>query len=139
MPTYDFECLKCGEKKERIVPIGAVVWCQTCSGRMEKYWGTRFPSVHGDEIDETIENLTAQPQHFTSRSEKKLFLKMLGAEEHVRHVGMPGDGSDKSPHTVRWVSGLPPGVDGRPMSMLSPKEQEQRTKEWTTLGEEISA
>lgn len=129
MPMYDFKCLKCEKECEKVVPIGATAWCE-CGGRLEKYWGTSFPSVRGDEIDETIENLTAQPQHFTSRSEKRLWLKMHGTEEHVRHVGVLG--SDKSPHTTRWTSGLPPGVDGRPMSMLSPEEQEKRHAEWLT-------
>jgi len=87
----------------------------------------------GDEIDETIENFTAQPQHFTSRSEKRQFMALHGIRERVRHVGLPGEGSDKSPHTVSWAAGLPAGVDGRPMSMLTPDEQEQRRLEWQAL------
>lgn len=130
MPTYDFKCQTCGLEKEHVVRMGTSPVCSACGGPTDKFWGTNFPSVIGDEIDETIENLTAQPQHFTSRSEKRQFLAMHGFKEHVRHVGLPGDGSDKSPHTVNWATGLPPGVDGRPMSMLSPAEQERRTEEW---------
>lgn len=133
MPVYDFKCTSCGEEKEQIAPIGILPSCRTCGGPTEKYWGTSFPSVVGDEIDETITNLTAQPQHFNSRSEKRLWLKMNGFQERVRHVGLPGEGSDKSPHTTRWTTGLPPGVDGRPMSMLSPEEQAKRHEEWLTL------
>lgn len=130
MPTYDFKCQDCGVERERLVPVGVVPTCLACGGPTEKFWGTSFPSVLGDEINETIENLTATPQHFTSRGEKKLWLKMHGVEEHVRHVGLPGEGSDKSPHTMNWAAGLPPGVDGRPMSMLSPEEQDARAREW---------
>ncbi len=136
MPVYDFRCLNCGVEDEQLTKIGELPSCRECGGPTEKYWGTRFPSVVGDEIDETIENLTAQPQHFSSRSEKQLFMKMHGFEEKVRHVGMPGEGSDKSPFTTRWTSGLPPGVDGRMMSMLTPEEQAQRTREWMTTEEE---
>src|ERR1700674_5332253 len=100
---YDFKCPACGAEQEQIPPIGILPPCRACGGPTEKFWGTRFPSVVGDEIDETIENLTAQPQHFTSRSEKRLFMKLHGFEEKVRHVGMPGDGSDKSPFTTRWT------------------------------------
>ena len=120
-------------EREALVKIGGYVRCVQCGEIMDKFWGTRFPSVLGDEIDETIENMTVQPQHFTSRSEKRIFMKMHGFQEHVRHVGMPGEGSDKSPHTTSWAAGLPPGVDGRPMSMLTPEEQEQRTQEWLSL------
>lgn len=55
----------------------------------------------GDEIDEWNENIGHEPVHFTSRSEKRRLLKERGLEECVRHVGVKG--SDKSPHTSRWV------------------------------------
>lgn len=55
----------------------------------------------GDAIDETHENLGHEPVHFSSRAEKKRYLKEHGILEFVRHVGTPG--SDRSPHTQRWV------------------------------------
>lgn len=55
----------------------------------------------GDEIDEWNENLGHEPIHFTSRIERKRVVKERGAQEFVRHVGTQG--SDKSPHTTRWI------------------------------------
>lgn len=55
----------------------------------------------GDEIDEVNENVAHEPVRFTSRSEKRRYLKEHGLMEFVRHVGEPG--SDKSSKTVRWV------------------------------------
>ena len=55
----------------------------------------------GDEIDEWNENVGPEPVHFTSRAERARYLKEHGLIEFVRHVGTPG--SDKSPHTTRWV------------------------------------
>jgi len=52
----------------------------------------------------------------------------LGVVNVVRHVPPPG--TDKSPHTTNWSTGLPEGVDGRPMSMLSSEEQEMRRAAW---------
>ena len=134
MPSYDFKCQECGDEREYFsVRIGSAPPCAACGGPTSKFWSSRFPNVIGDEIDETIENLTVQPQHFSSRSEKRQFLALHGFKEKVRHMGTPGEGSDKSPHTVNWAAGLPAGVDGRPMSMLSPEEQEQRRREWMAL------
>jgi hypothetical protein len=55
----------------------------------------------GDEIDEWNENVGHEPVHFTSRQERKRYLKEQGLVEFVRHIGEPG--SDKSKHTTRWV------------------------------------
>ena len=55
----------------------------------------------GDEIDEWNENVAHTPVHFTSRSEKRRYLKEHGLQEFVRHVGTQG--SDKSDKTSRWV------------------------------------
>jgi hypothetical protein len=60
-------------------------------------------SVQDDSIPggETIENLAPTPVTFHSRSEKRRYLKEHGIHEKVRHVGLQG--SDKSPHTQRWI------------------------------------
>lgn len=49
----------------------------------------------------TIENMTAVPETFYSKSDWRRRMKELGLINKVEHVGVPG--SDKSPHTQRWV------------------------------------
>lgn len=63
--------------------------------------GKPMLAVIDDSIDEWNENLGHDPVHFTSRGEKRRYLKEHGVIEFVRHVGTPG--SDKSPHTSRWI------------------------------------
>ena len=84
------QCDKCGE----ILEIGSWPFCKGGHGR-----GTN--SVIGDEIDEWNENVGHTPVHFTSRIEKRRYLKEKGLLEFVRHVGEQG--SDKNPHTQRWL------------------------------------
>lgn len=48
-----------------------------------------------------IENLTKKPTRYYSRSAIKLAQEVAGVVPHVRHIGTPG--SDKSPHTTRWI------------------------------------
>lgn len=43
------------------------------------------------------------PRRYDSRSEMRRVAKDLGLQNIVRHVA-PDPGSDKAPHTVRWVS-----------------------------------
>lgn len=105
MPIYSFRCLSdsCGKIEDHLVKYGNTPTCRDCGNSTEKVWVGSMPNIIDDTINETIENLSATPQHFTSRSEKRIWLKSHGFEEHVRHVGLPGEGSDKSPHTSRWV------------------------------------
>ena len=87
-------CDRCG----KVLQLGE--W-PFCGGRHAH----GFPLVGlkqiGDEIDEWNENVAHTPVHFTSRSERKRYLKDHGLVEMVRHVGQQG--SDKSPHTTRWI------------------------------------
>ena len=48
-----------------------------------------------------FEHLSHKGETFYSRSEYKRFLQATGQMEYTRHVGKQG--SDKSPHTSRWV------------------------------------
>jgi hypothetical protein len=75
-----------------------------------------------------IENLGHTPVKVYSHTERLKIMRDRGLQERIEHVGMPG--SDKSPVTQTWDVGLPPGVDGRLMSQLSPEEQEARHAEW---------
>ena len=49
----------------------------------------------------TIENMSATPMTFYSKSEHRAAMKRLGLEPRVKHQGVPG--SDRSPQTSRWV------------------------------------
>lgn len=122
MPLFDFKCA-CGfewpdhyvSKDRKHVP------CPHCGAEMDKIWTGGFPNVRDDSIPGglTIENLAPTPQTFYSHSEKKLYLKMHGIREKVQHVGLQG--SDKSPHTVRWA--CPPAV-------LTPEDEAKRVERW---------
>lgn len=63
------------------------------------------PSVIGDEIDVTIKHGLCHPdgtpQRFRSRLALKREEKKRGMENYVVHQPRPG--TDKSPHTTRWV------------------------------------
>lgn len=48
-----------------------------------------------------LENLGPQPVKVYSHSERRMLMAKAGLREQVRHVGVPG--TDKSPHTSRWV------------------------------------
>jgi hypothetical protein len=73
---------------------------------MTKLW-TRgsFPNVQDDTYvgGLTVENLGPVPITFSSRSEHRDYLKAHGIRAKVQHVGTPGEGSDRSKHTSRWV------------------------------------
>jgi hypothetical protein len=53
----------------------------------------------------TFENLGDRPVTFYSPAEQSRYLKAHGIESIVRH--QPVRGSDKSPYTTSWASGLP--------------------------------
>lgn len=61
------------------------------------------PNIIRDEIvgGLTIENLGSTPVTVYSHSERKAIMRARGLVEKVQHVGERG--SDKSPHTTRWV------------------------------------
>jgi hypothetical protein len=85
-------CEKCGKELQ----IGDFPFCPH---------GRGGNNVIGDEIDELIENglcwEDGSPRRFTSREEKSRALKEKNLVEWVEHA--PERGSDKSPHTTRWI------------------------------------
>lgn len=61
-------------------------------------------TVHGDDPymgGKVLRNVAHENITVYSRAEEKRVLKQHGVEPFVRHVGTPG--SDKSPHTSRWI------------------------------------
>ncbi len=89
-------CEKCGKELQ----VGEFPFC---GGRNQH----GFPLVGlkqlGDEIDEHLPDLAPDGSvvHFTSRSEKRRYLKEHGLMEFVRHQPLPG--TDKSDKTSRWI------------------------------------
>ena len=49
----------------------------------------------------TLHNLGHEPVTVYSHSERRRIMAERGLREQVRHVGIPG--SDRSPHTTRWI------------------------------------
>lgn len=103
MPKYDFICAEQHVQADQIVPVGTRPVCPVCGGATEILWQRSFPNIIRDEIPGgmTITNMSAKPETFYSHSEHKRRCKELGIVPHDEHVGVPG--SDKSPHTRRWV------------------------------------
>jgi hypothetical protein len=81
-------CDKCGT----VLKIGDWPWCP--HGR-----GTN--NVVDDTLDEWNENVADQPVHFTSKTEKRRYLKEHGLYEFVRHVPHPR--GKKENQTTRWI------------------------------------
>lgn len=104
MPMFDVSCPKCDWEAEDVFTHKDLPACPQCGSATNKVWRTA-PTVIDDTIigGETIENLAPNPITFYSRSEKRDYLRAHGIHQKVRHVGTPGEGSDKSPHTSRWI------------------------------------
>lgn len=49
----------------------------------------------------TVEHLGPTPRTFYSKTEWRDAMRAEGVVNKVRHVGLPG--SDRSPHTTRWI------------------------------------
>lgn len=87
-------------------PVDHRMACPQCARPTERaYLSGRMAAVIDDSWPggKTFENLGPEPVTCHSRSEFKHALAMRGLEEKVRHVGTPGEGSDKSAFTSRWV------------------------------------
>jgi len=76
------------------IEVGAWPWCPH---------GRGTPQVIDDTIlgGEVLENVADQPITVYSKSERRRVLREHNVFEFVRHVGQRG--SDKSPHTTRWI------------------------------------
>lgn len=67
----------------------------------EDPWATvKAPGVIGDECDVTL-NHVLPGRRFTSKSEMAREMAARGYTNHVEHKTLRG--TDKSPHTSRWV------------------------------------
>lgn len=104
MPNYDRKCTACDwTVLDQLRPV-AFVWppCPSCGAETETLW-TKTPNVIPDDIPGgmVLENLDHQPTRYYSKSDIRRRCNELGLEPRVEHV--PLQGSDKSPHTTRWI------------------------------------
>lgn len=97
----DLGCPGCGEIREDYWQYkGDPLPVCACGAQTERMYLT-FPSLHGDEMDEVIDNLGPQPIRVRSKAERKRLMKEHGVVEKVQHKGLQG--SDKNPHTQRFL------------------------------------
>lgn len=109
MPFYDRACSTCGREEidvyEKIdtpvYPCGVM----GCKGQMVRAWLTKPSNVIGDECDVMVKHGICHedgtPRHYRFKSEMRAEAKRRGFENYVVHEGARG--SDKSPHTSRWI------------------------------------
>jgi hypothetical protein len=138
---FDFLCLFCAHSFEATVRAdeldkclltGQGPWCRECHGPTMRIW-TGMASIQADDVPGgfTIENLDKVPRTFYSKSAYRDELKARGLRLGGHYTGDPGNGSSKPRNDLGNLHiGLPPGVDGRPLCMLSPDEQDARRREW---------
>jgi hypothetical protein len=98
---YDVQCANGHESEQFAWGTDRLRPC-ACGALVERVFRSAV-AIATDDIPGglTIENLSHQPITFYSHSERRRYMKEHGIREHVRHVGEQG--SDKSPHTTRWV------------------------------------
>lgn len=100
MPLFDVRCFSCGtEQIDVFLHAGQALPACACGAVTEKVW--RAAAVIGDAMDFWSENMGPDPVHITSRTQWHREMASRGLVNKVRHV--PTRGSDKSPHTSRWV------------------------------------
>ena len=106
MPMYDFTCASCESAVERFVPLACRNDAHVCAcggGLRRVLAAGRAPTMVPDSIPGgvVIENLTRHPKRYYSRSAIRLAQEIAEVKPFVRHMGSPG--SDRSPHTTRWI------------------------------------
>jgi putative FmdB family regulatory protein len=102
LPIYDFICANGHDKRDVLRSMATRNDpCPDCGAPITRMH--RACNMIGDEIPggQWVENLGPTPIKVHSKSELKWEAQKRGLVQNVRHVGVPG--SDRSPHTSRWV------------------------------------
>ena len=90
-------CDRCGEA----LAVGSWPFCGNGRGHdpfIAKNLAVIDDSIPGGMV---IENMSHTPMTFYSKSDYRREMKARGLVNRVEHVGVPG--TDKSPHTTRWI------------------------------------
>lgn len=109
MPMYDLTCPSGHEQLDVFLKIGERPSCPTCGQPTETLWRGKSANVVDDSIPGGVEirhgicNEDGTPRRYYSHSEINAEAKRRGYKNIVTHVTDPRSGSDKSPHTTRWV------------------------------------
>jgi len=107
MPNYDRQCPSCGTVAlDCLEPVNTPDPICLCGAQTQRVWLTT-PAVIPDSIPGGIEiahglcNADGTPHRYYSRSEMRDEARARGLFNRVEHI--PARGSDKSPHTSRWI------------------------------------
>lgn len=110
MPMYDRGCENGHQMLDCWEPVNSgEVLCNECQQPTKRIWVGKANAVIGDEIPggvwirHGICNEDGTPRKYYSHSEMRKEAARRGLQNMVRHVTDPKSGSDKNPHTTRWV------------------------------------
>ena len=109
---FDRRCPECGWVRiDSFEPSEApIILCDDCGEPTERAWLTKASNVIGDAMDWTQRNGTKIPIHFTSKQERKRWMKQEGWREADYHMG--DQGSDKNKFTQPWATMSQETLDG---------------------------
>lgn len=104
MPIYDRICESCGWRRvDCLEPIESPVrLCDACGQPTVRAWLTAAANVIPDSMHHLQVNGCKRPILFTSKGERRRYLKEHGWREAAEHV--PPAGTDKSKHTQSWAA-----------------------------------
>ena len=108
MPIYDLTCPSGHEQIDVLLKIGERPPCPICGQATSTLWRSS-PNVIQDSIEggvlihHGICNADGTPKRYYSHSDIKKAAAAKGLRSRVEHVTNPQSGSDKNPHTTRWV------------------------------------
>jgi hypothetical protein len=106
MPIYDLICLNGHKQYDCLLKLGERPPCPECAAATDTLW-ERSGNVIGDDIpggiwmEHGLCNSDGSPRKYYSKSEIAREAKRRGLVNKVEHVTTQG--SDKAPHTKRWV------------------------------------
>lgn len=106
MPFYDLVCPEGHAQRDLFLKVGERPPCPTCGGATQTLWDSPSGVIGDDipggyEVKHGICNEDGSPRKYYTKSEMTREAKRRGLTNLVEHVTAPG--TDKSPHTTRWI------------------------------------